>query len=264
MEDLKVVVLQSKIIWEDRSKNRSIFEDQILPIDADVDIIVLPEMFSTGFTMNIDCAETMDGETIQWMKKMAAKKTAVLCGSLIVKDQGKTFNRLIWATQDGEIVHYDKRHLFSYANEHLHFTQGTQKKIVHHKGWRFLLSICYDLRFPVSMRNQRDYDAIVLVANWPNTRAHHWQTLIKARAIENQSYVLACNRVGVDNNDLEYQGDSAIIKPDGEIVQTMSMESAALTATISKSFVDDYRETFAFAQDAVPFVMSKDVIESPS
>ncbi len=253
MEALKIAIIQSKLIWEDRSKNRSIFEDQILPIDADVDLIILPEMFSTGFTMNTEVSETMDGETVAWMKKMAAKKTAVLCGSLIIKEAGNVFNRMLWVNQLGEIEYYDKRHLFSYAGEHIHFTQGKTKSIVEYKGWKFLLSICYDLRFPVSMRYQHDYDAIVLVANWPNTRAHHWQTLVKARAIENQSYMLACNRVGVDDNDLHYQGDSSVIRPDGEVLQTQINESGVIIETISLDYVKKYRNDFAFSQDANAF-----------
>ena len=253
MEKLKVAIIQSKLIWEDRSKNRSIFEDQILPIDSDVDLIILPEMFSTGFTMNTEVAESMDGETVTWMKKMAAKKTAVVCGSLIISDSGHVYNRMLWVNQEGVIEYYDKRHLFSYANEDQHYTPGKSKSIVEYKGWKFLLSICYDLRFPVSMRYQNDYDAIVLVANWPNTRAHHWQTLVKARAIENQSYMLACNRVGVDDNDLYYQGDSCVIKPDGEIMKTYIDESGVIIETISLDYVRKYRKKFAFSQDANSF-----------
>ncbi len=256
MDLLKIAIVQSKIIWEDRSKNQSIFEDQILSIDADVDIIILPEMFSTGFTMNTSIAETMDGERVTWMKKMAAKKTATICGSLIIQDNGNYYNRLLWVDQHGEINHYNKRHLFSYAGEHEHFTPGATKIVVDHKGWRFLLTVCYDLRFPVSMRNERDYDAIVIVANWPDTRAHHWKTLLQARAIENQAYMLACNRVGVDANDLNYQGDSSIIKPDGTIVQSIEKESGIIVETISLEEVKKYREKFAFSADADAFTIT--------
>jgi len=256
MNSLKIAVIQSKIIWEDRSKNRSIFEDQILSLDADVDIIVLPEMFSTGFTMNTSVAETMEGETVTWMKKMAVKKTAVICGSLIIQEGGKHYNRLLWVNQNGDINHYDKKHLFSYAGEHKHFTPGSSRIIIEYNGWRFLLTICYDLRFPVFMRNQQDYDAIVLVANWPNTRAHHWKTLVSARAIENQAYVIACNRVGVDANELTYQGDSCVIKPNGTIMQSIEKESGIIVKTISLGEVNEYRKKFAFGEDADEFKIS--------
>jgi predicted amidohydrolase len=256
MDLLKIAIIQSKIIWEDRSKNQSIFEDQILSIDADVDVIILPEMFSTGFTMNTSIAEKMDGERVMWMKKMAAKKTAAICGSLIIQDNGKYYNRLLWIDQDGNINHYDKRHLFSYAGEHQYFSPGKSKKVVEHKGWRFLLNVCYDLRFPVSMRNENDYDAIVLVANWPDTRAIHWKTLLQARAIENQAYVLACNRVGVDANDLNYQGDSSIIKPDGTVIQSIEKESGIIVETISLEELKQYRERFAFGADADKFTLN--------
>lgn len=252
-ETLTVAVVQSKLIWEDRSKNRSIFEDQILSISKDVDVIVLPEMFTTGFTMNTSCAESMDGESIQWLQKMAAKKNAVVCGSLIIVEHANYYNRLIWMPPSGDVSYYDKRHLFSYAKEDQYFTSGTSQTIINHHGWRINLNICYDLRFPVSLRNVDAYDCLLFVANWPAKRSLHWKTLLKARAIENLSFVIACNRVGEDENGLVYTGDSTILGPDGIALIEESEESNILIAELSKSTLENHRKTFAFAKDADVF-----------
>lgn len=252
-EILNVAIIQSKLIWEDRSKNRSIFEDQILSISTDVDLIVLPEMFSTGFTMNTTCAESMEGETIQWMKKMASKKNAVICGSLIIEVESHFYNRLIWMRPNGTIETYDKRHLFSYADEHKYFTPGNEQKIIDLDGWRINANICYDLRFPVALRNGNNYDCLLFVANWPSKRAQHWKTLLSARAIENLSYVIACNRIGQDDNGLMYAGDSVIIGPDGIALNERSDESSIIIAQLSRQTLSEYRETFRFADDADSF-----------
>ena len=256
-ENISIAIIQSKLIWEDRSKNRSIFEDQILSIAQDVDLIVLPEMFSTAFTMNTECAETMEGETIQWMHKMAGKKNAVICGSLIVSEEDKFFNRLIWISPDGSIEYYDKRHLFSFAQEDQYFEAGNQRKIVTLNSWRINLNICYDLRFPVALRYQDDYDCLLFVANWPSKRSHHWKTLLQARAIENLSYVIACNRVGQDDNNLDYSGDSVVLGPDGMGLTPPSNESTILITTLSKDSLLTYRNQFAFAADADSFTLAK-------
>jgi len=255
-ETLTVAVVQSKLIWEDRSKNRSIFEDQILSISKDVDIIVLPEMFTTGFTMNTSCAEKMDGETIQWLHKMATKKNAVICGSMIIEEQGRFFNRLIWMTPFGKTSYYDKRHLFSYAHEDKYFSTGIQQKIVNHLGWNINLNICYDLRFPVALRNVNSYDCLLFVANWPAKRSFHWKTLLRARAIENLSYVVACNRVGEDDNGLVYHGDSTILGPDGVALVEETDGSNILIGELSRTTLDVYRKTFAFANDADAFTLT--------
>jgi len=253
-ETLTVALVQSKLIWEDRSKNRSIFEDQILSISKDVDIIVLPEMFTTGFTMNTSCAEKMDGESMQWLQKMATKKNAVICGSLIIEDNDQFFNRLIWMPPSGEYSYYDKRHLFSFANEDAFYTPGNQQKIINYLGWKINLNICYDLRFPVSLRNVSSaYDCLLFVANWPSKRSFHWKTLLKARAIENLSYVVACNRIGEDDNGLVYSGDSTVLGPDGTSLTEESTESNILIVKLSKANLDSYRKTFAFAEDADAF-----------
>ena len=257
MEDLSIAIIQSKLIWEDRSKNRSIFEDQILSIAQDVDLIVLPEMFSTGFTMNTTCAETMEGETIQWMRKMAGKKNAVICGSLIISAHDVFFNRLLWISPDGSVEYYDKRHLFSFAQEDQYFAAGNQRKIVTLNHWRINLNICYDLRFPVALRFQNDYDCLLFVANWPSKRSHHWKTLLQARAIENLSYVIACNRVGQDENNLDYSGDSVVLGPDGVGLTDGSNESTILTSILSKKTLLEYRKQFAFAADADAFVLAE-------
>lgn len=253
-DTLTIALVQSKLIWEDRSKNRSIFEDQILSISKDVDIIVLPEMFTTGFTMNTSCAEKMDGETIQWLQRMATKKTAVICGSMIIEEKGQFFNRLIWMPSSGELSYYDKRHLFSFASEDKFYAAGDQQQIINYLGWKINLNICYDLRFPVSLRNVSSaYDCLLFVANWPAKRSFHWKTLLQARAIENLSYVVACNRVGEDDNGLVYSGDSTILGPDGKSLTDKTTESYILIAELSKSELNEYRKTFAFAEDADPF-----------
>lgn len=218
MEDLSIVLAQTNLVWEDQEANRRFFEDRLNGISEEVDLIVLPEMFNTGFSMESDrLAEQMDGPTISWMRMMAEKMDAVVYGSLIIEEKGHRYNRGVWMRPDGSLEHYDKRHLFRMANETDHFTAGKDRVVVELKGWRFLLQICYDLRFPVFSRNRTDYDAAIYVANWPEVRRAPWSTLLLARAIENQCWVIGVNRVGKDGNGISYSGDSALIDPYGNV-----------------------------------------------
>ncbi|MCL4165019.1 UNVERIFIED_CONTAM: hypothetical protein GTU68_012329, partial [Idotea baltica] len=216
MEFLKIAGIQTSLEWENHEANRQNFEGRILAADSEIDILVLPEMFTTGFSMKPErLAEDMQGETIHWMKKLADKTNTVLAGSAIIQDSGRFFNRMLWVEPCGHIEWYDKRHLFTLAGEDDEYTAGGEPKIVDYKGWRINLNICYDLRFPVWSRNANEYDVVIYVANWPSTRIVAWSTLLRARAIENQCYVVGVNRIGLDANAKNYSGQSTIIDMEG-------------------------------------------------
>ena len=256
MQDLKISIIQSEIYWSDPVSSIKNFEVQISTIKKQTDLIVLPEMFSTGFNMQPhNCFETMDGATIQWMKSMAKKKDCTLCGSLLIKENDLFYNRLIWMQADGEYTTYNKKHLFRLAGENNIFTGGEEKVIVTLKGFRFLLQICYDLRFPVWSRNKYnnglyDYDCIVYVANWPASRRLAWRTLLASRAIENQAYVIGVNRIGKDAHGTEHAGDSAIISPKGElIIEAEPFTNVVETALIDKESLVDFRNKFLTGAD---------------
>ena len=206
MKDLQIAIIQTDILWEDIEGNLKKFSKLISTIDQSVDLIVLPEMFSTGFSMRSnEMAESMDGKAVLWMKEMASSTNACITGSVIIKDMGKNYNRLIWATPNGEVSHYDKRHLFRMSKEQEHFSAGEKKLIVELKGWKICPLICYDLRFPVWARNKENYELLIYVANWPAPRKKVWETLLQARAIENISYVVGVNRIGEDGNGYDVQ-----------------------------------------------------------
>lgn len=256
MKDLNIALIQSSLYWEDKKANLEQFSLKIKTIDTPVDLIVLPEMYSTGFSMKaIQFAEDVNGPTINWMREHAAKSSCVLTGSLIIKEKDKYFNRLIWMRPDGTYEYYNKRHLFRLANEQDHYTAGTERKIVQLNGWKINLNVCYDLRFPVWSRNKGDYDVLLNVANWPAKRSYPWKTLLRARAIENMSYVIGLNRVGNDGNNYYHSGDSAVIKPDGEPLIECSDEEKILTASLSKDDLLKFRERFQFYKDADDFVI---------
>ncbi len=256
MSDLKITLIQSDLYWEEKEKNLALLSGKISSILEETDLIILPEMFSTGFTMNAaQMAETIDGPSIKWMKEIAATKKCAITGSLIIKDGNKYFNRLIWVTSDN-IEFYDKRHLFSYASEDKTYGKGYNKIIVTLKGWRILPLICYDLRFPVwSRRNKKeDYDLLIYVANWPERRIHAWKQLLIARAIENQCYVVGVNRIGNDINEIFHSGESTIIDFKGEnIFNGNTNEAFIFTQAISKESLYNYRKQFAFFQDGDHF-----------
>ena len=253
MNMLKVALIQDHIKWEDPLHNRNVFGQRIERIGESVDLIIMPEMFTTGFSMHPEAlAESIDGETVRWMTDLAHTYNVAITGSLIIVEHDKYYNRMIWATPDGELQYYDKRHLFAMAGEDDKYTRGENRVIVRYNGWRILLMVCYDLRFPVWARNNNDYDAAIYVANWPEKRSEHWRTLIRARAIENQCYVLAVNRIGEDANNFQYQGDSCIIHPSGKLlVATQSTETLILT--LDKSEINAYREKLPFLNDRDSF-----------
>ncbi len=209
---MKIALIQSNLIWENPKANRDIFENKINEINGSVDLIVLPEMFTTGFTMNPNAvAESMQGETVLWMQSLAKAKKTAITGSVVIEESGNFYNRMLFVFPSGEIEHYDKRHLFTLAGEEKVYTAGNKKLIVDYLGWKICPMVCYDLRFPVFSRNVENYDLLLYVASWPEKRIQAWDTLLKARAIENMSYVVAVNRVGVDDNQHQYVGHSQVI-----------------------------------------------------
>ena len=255
MSPITFALVQSTTRWHDPAGNREDFAAKLGDLSQPCDVVVLPEMFSTGFTMDSTLlAEPMDGDTVGWMKAQSQALGAAVCGSLIIEDDGY-FNRFIWATPDGEIQHYDKRHLFRMAHEHQFFDAGSERVTVAYKDWRICLSVCYDLRFPVWLRNQGDYDLLLCVANWPAARALAWQTLLRARAIENQSYCVGVNIVGTDGNGLSYVGDSAVYAPDGEVLVAADRAEGVTFATLEPSVLTSLRQAFPVGLDADRFAL---------
>lgn len=235
-------------------------ESKINSIKERTELVILPEMFSTGFSMKAaELAETMDGPTVQWMKEIAAAKKIILTGSLIIKDGDHYFNRLVWMLPNGEYGYYDKRHLFAFGQEDQHYTAGNKRLIASVKGWRINLLICYDLRFPVWARQQSadqpEYDLLIYVANWPQRRNHAWKTLLQARAIENQCYVVGVNRVGDDGNNIHHSGDSIVVNGLGEMLYTKEEEEVICTITLQKEHLDEIRTKFPFWKDGDGFAI---------
>ena len=245
---INVTLIQSDIIWENRILNLKKYQEKIDKIGS-TDLIILPEMFTTGFSMNPeDISETMNGETIQWMKDNASKMNSAICGSIIIEEGDKYFNRFIWVNPDGSIHQYDKKHLFSFAGENKNYTAGNEKIIIEYKGWKICPLVCYDLRFPVWSRNSEDYDLLIYVANWPNKRKLAWKSLLVARAIENQCYVIGVNRVGYDENNY-YSGESKLVNALGETLYINSHVEDIYTTTISKYELNKVRDQLPFLND---------------
>jgi len=262
MQDLKVTYIQSPLVWEKPEENRNLFSKEINKISEETDLIILPEMFNTGFSMRPEItAEKMNGKTLQWMKEMAEKKSCVITGSLAIEEDGKYFNRLIWMRPDGSYSSYDKRHLFRHGHEQDHYETGTRKLIVELKGWKICPLVCYDLRFPVWSRNRQvngkaSYDLLIYVANWPEVRSFPWKTLLIARAIENQAFVVGVNRVGQDGMNLPHQGDSAVISFKGELLSQINAgKDLAETITLSYQALADFRSAFPVGLDADEFTL---------
>lgn len=255
MNALKVTILQVYLFWENIDKNLQNISLKLSAIREKTDIIILPEMFTTGFTMNAaTLAEEMGGKTMKWMQEKANRYDAVIVGTLIIKESGNYYNRLIWMNPDGTFQQYDKKHLFGMAKEDDVYTAGNKRLIVDLKGWKIMPVICYDLRFPVWLRNHSEmYDLILVLANWPEKRAKHWNTLIPARAIENQSYIIALNRVGHDGNEIYYCGDTTCLTPDGKVVYYKRDEEDLYTFTIYKDEVEKTRNEMPFLKDADDF-----------
>ncbi len=245
-------------------------EEKIKNIQQLTHVIVLPEMFSTGFTMRAgELAEKMDGASIQWMKKLSREKKVIITGSIIIEEEKKFYNRLIWMQPNGQYGYYDKRHLFANGGENKHYTSGTKRFIASVNGWKINLMICYDLRFPVWSRQQNqhlrereyEYDVLVYMANWPDQRKHAWKTLLQARAIENQCYVVGLNRVGQDGNDLHYSGDSMVADALGQVLYNKEIEEDIFTITLEKKHLAEVREKLPFWREADPFLLINPVEE---
>ncbi|TMM30664.1 amidohydrolase [Polaribacter aestuariivivens] len=253
--DLKIVGIQADLVWENSTKNIAFFEQEIKKLASDIDLIVLPEMFASGFTMNPEnVAEKMDGFTVSWMQKIAFEKQTAICGSLVISDDANFYNRFIFVFPSGKIETYDKRHSFTLAGEDKVYTSGSKKIIIEFKGWKICPLICYDLRFPVWARNSENYDLLLFVANWPIARIKAWDTLLKARAIENMSYVVGVNRTGTDANNYEYSGNSLIIDYLGEELSALGEnEVGNITATIFKDKQVNVREKLGFLNDMDTF-----------
>lgn len=247
---MKIVLIQSDLYWEETFKNRSQFETKIEQIDSDVDLVILPEMFSTGFTMNPkDVAETMYGETVVWMQALAKQKNCAITGSLIITENNQFYNRMLFVFPSGEIQFYDKRHLFTLAGEDNVYTAGRKKQIVEYKDWKICLQVCYDLRFPVFARNVENYDLLLYVANWPKVRINAWDILLKARSVENLSYTIGVNRIGADSNNYEYNGHSQVIDFLGNPILEPQENEGIFTIELDKNIMLETRKKLDFLSD---------------
>ncbi len=260
MNDLRITTVQADLVWENKIENLLKFDELLRGVKrGDTDVIVLPEMFTTGFSMKpAEFAESMNDATIFWLKKKAWELDTAITGSFICTENGHFYNRLVWMQPDGTVSVYDKRHRFTLAKENAFYTEGSQKLVVEWRGWRICPLICYDLRFPVWARNtksngQVDYDILMYVANWPIARSHHWRILTEARAVENQSFVVAVNRVGTDANGYEHRGDTSVIDYSGEILLRRSFTEGVDTTILSKVKLENYRKKFGFLADQDAF-----------
>ena len=265
LNDLRITIIQTEIIWENKQENLRSLRSKLEKLCGETDLVVLPEMFSTGFSMRPETfAESMNGATIEWMRNIAQTKNVVLTGSLMIKDNNLYFNRLVWILPNGEIGYYDKRHLFGFGKEDEHYTCGKKRLMVSVNGWKINLQVCYDLRFPVWARQNMqenqgnpEYDVLINVANWPEKRSHAWKSLLIARAIENQCYVIGVNRVGYDGKEIYHSGDSMAIGPLGEILFEKSHDECVFTIALDKTQLDDVRNQFPFLRDADYFSISE-------
>jgi omega-amidase len=265
---MKITLIQTHLYWEDRVKNISHFDALLSSVKEQSDLIVLPEMFTTGFTMTPErFAEEANGPTLEWLRQKAGEKKAVITGSVAVKENNKFYNRLYWVAPDGNFEIYNKRHLFRMANEDAHYTAGSRKIITQINNWKICPMVCYDLRFPVWSRNRFkrggkepdgegswEYDALLYVANWPEARNYPWKQLLIARAIENQCYVIGLNRIGRDGNNHAHSGESMVINPRGEIISnTKANEESIETISLDKNYLDEFRKIFPVGLDADDF-----------
>ena len=256
VRDLVVAAVQPNLEWLAPEKNLAYLDEMILALPHKVDLIVLPEMFASGFTQKPESIAS-GNRALEWMHQQAERHDAAIVGSVACEvEPGHYVNRLLFVTPQGEAKHYDKTHLFRMADEHKRYFAGKDRKVIHYRGWRLLLSVCYDLRFPVFCRNRQDYDLMLCVANWPEVRRHAWRTLLTARAIENQAYVVGVNRVGTDGNGLQYRGDSMIVNYQGEpLVDGDDGNEQVLFSSLSMSALQEARESFPVWQDADSFTL---------
>ncbi|MDC8002636.1 amidohydrolase [Aureisphaera galaxeae] len=254
-DTLNVTIIQSHLHWENAEANRAMFSEKLVSIPEGTDLVILPEMFTTGFTMNATpLAETMEGNTIAWMKQEAIRSKAAIMGSIIIEEEGNYYNRLIFMDEKGEWQSYDKRHTFTLAGEHKTYTRGEAHLLLEYKGWKINPLICYDLRFPVWARNTQNYDLLIYVANWPKRRIVAWDALLKARAIENMAYCIGVNRVGLDGNGHEYVGHSAVYDVLGEQVSTEDFEKEFVEhLVLSKEHIEKNRRHLQFLNDRDAF-----------
>jgi omega-amidase len=262
MQDLTVAFIQCPLHWHDKGANLAMFEEKIWSLEQDVDLIVLPEMFTTGFTMEVtEMAEPMNLNGTKWLKQMAAQTKAVVTGSMIISENGKFYNRLLWAQPDGAVLSYDKRHLFRMANEDHVFSMGMERMVFSWKGWNIFPQICYDLRFPVWSRNKvnpngtMEYDLSFYIASWPAPRVGAWDILLQARAVENLCYSMGVNRIGTDGNNISYLGHSAIYDYKGIKVADAKEEERQVVATLSYSTLQEFRQKFPAWKDADKFTI---------
>lgn len=268
MSALAITIIQTHLFWEDKAANLRMLREKILHIPEPTEIVILPEMFSTGFSMQPQLlAEKMDGHTIDWMRNLAAQKRIILTGSVIIEEDGKYFNRLIWMLPNGAYGYYDKRHLFAYTSEDKQYSAGNKRLIASVKGWKINLQICYDLRFPVWVRQKPadtlfeeahspEYDLMINVANWPKSRIHAWRTLLQARAIENQCYVAGVNRIGNDGNGIYHSGCSIVVNPLGMVLYEKEDEEVIHTSILQKEELDQIRKKYPFWKDADHFLIN--------
>ena len=255
---MKIALIQSSLVWENPKLNRNHFEEKINAISENVDLIVLPEMFSTGFTMSPNLvAETIQGETVLWMQSLAKAKNCAITGSLIIAENSNFYNRLVFVFPSGELQFYDKKHLFTLAGEDKIYTSGKQKLIVEYKGFKICPLICYDLRFPVFSRNTEDYDVLIYVANWPKPRINAWDSLLKARAIENMCYTIGVNRIGEDHNKHEYSGHSQVTDFLGNYLIEPQKNEGVYITTLNKKTLLETRQKFGFLNDRDTFTVSE-------
>ncbi len=267
MSSISITLVQTQLFWEEKEANLRQLEEKINQLQQPTHVLVLPEMFNTGFSMRPEVlAEDMNGPTVEWMKRMAAEKRVILTGSLMVKEPKADdpsavhyYNRLLWMLPNGQYGVYDKRHLFGYAGEDQHYTPGNKRLVASVNGWRFHLQVCYDLRFPVWARQQSaaepEYDVLLYVANWPERRKHAWRTLLQARAIENQCYVIGVNRVGEDGNNISHSGNSMVVDPMGEVLYEKEQEEEVHTIVLSKEHLLTVRNKLPFLKDADNFLI---------
>ena len=257
--ELKIALIQTNLVWANPEENRKNINQKIETISEAIDIIVLPEMFTSGFTMNPQSvAETMSGDSISWLQKLASKKNCAITGSLVISENDTFYNRLVFIHPNGKIDTYDKRHTFTLAGEHNVYSAGTSNTIIEYQGWKICPLICYDLRFPVWARNTENYDLLIYVANWPKPRINAWDTLLKARAIENMSYCVGVNRVGTDNTGYDYPGHSVCYDVLGnKLIDFEPDENNIKIVTIEKSSIQKYREKLGFLKDQDSFSLLK-------
>lgn len=264
MQNLRVSIVQGDTRWHDPAANRDYYAHLMAPLHGTTDLVVLPETFTSGFSNDaIDKAEGMDGPTVAWLREQAVRLNAAVTGSVQLRTAQSVFNRMLFATPDGELTHYDKRHLFSFAKENERYAAGSERVVVEWKGWRILLQVCYDLRFPVFSRNrfdaarpgQADYDLALYVANWPSVRSYPWKTLLRARAIENLCFVVGVNRVGTDGNQLHYSGDSAVIDFLGHPLSEAADEEVVSTTTLQWAELQAHRQRFPALLDGDGFAV---------